>query len=67
MRVYELDGAPVSQSVALQYAALSGMILSCALQAGAAVVSLRRLTMFLTLEDRQDEVTPCLTAQATLS
>ena len=29
----------------------------CALmQAGAAIVSLKRLTMFLTLEDRQDEV-----------
>ncbi len=27
-----------------------------ALQAGAAIVSLKRLTMFLTLEDRQDEV-----------
>ena len=26
------------------------------MQAGAAIVSLRRLTMFLTLEDRQDEV-----------
>ena len=26
------------------------------MQAGAAIVSLKRLTMFLTLEDRQDEV-----------
>ncbi len=43
---------------ALQCAAVCGMNLNCALQAGAAVVSLRRLTMFLTLEDRQGEVSP---------
>ena len=33
------------------------------LQAGAAVVSLKRLTMFLTLDDRQDEVMPCAHAR----
>ena len=34
------------------------------MQAGAAIVSLKRLTMFLTLEDRQDEVTTFLSLPA---
>ena len=34
------------------------------MQAGAAIVSLKRLTMFLTLEDRQDEVITFLSLPA---
>ncbi len=34
------------------------------MQAGAAIVSLKRLTMFLTLEDRQDEVSTFLSLPA---
>ena len=34
------------------------------MQAGAAIVSLKRLTMFLTLEDRQDEVITILSLPA---